>query len=136
MSIMRRSVIDVWSMRDDPERVNRRVASIVMLLDVIHVHRATHSGDLENVFRVVEQIWILPYEFLVAFEVDRINLHQRFNITDSSAYCVFLFLGLKAETRINYLVKSYKGDKQSDICFSQSVTTDVPMFSKNLLASI
>lgn len=111
MSIMRRSVIDVWSMRDDPERVNRRVASIVMLLDVIHVHCATHSGDLENVFRVVEQIRILPYEFLVAFEVDRINLHQHFNITDLSAYCVFLFLGLKAGTRINYLVKSYKGDK-------------------------
>lgn len=107
MSIMRRSVIDVWSMRDDPKRVDRRVASIVMLLDVIHVNRATHTGDLENVFRVVEQIRILPYEFLVAFEVDCINL-----------------------------VKSYKGDKQSDICFSQSVTTDVPMFSKNLLTSI
>jgi len=95
VSIMRRSVIDVWSMRDDPKRVDRRVASIVMLLDVIHVNRATHTGDLENVFRVVEQIRILPYEFLVAFEVDCINLDQRFNIRDSFTYGVLLFLALK-----------------------------------------
>ena len=60
MSIMRRGVIDVWTMRDDPKRVNRRVASIVMLLDVIHVHGATHTRDLKYIFRVVEQIRILP----------------------------------------------------------------------------
>lgn len=72
---MRRRVINVWSTRDDPKRVNRRVASVVMLLDVIHVHCAIHTGDLEYVLRVVEQIRILPQELLVALEVDRINLH-------------------------------------------------------------
>lgn len=84
MSIMRRGVIDIWSMGDDPKRVDRRVASIVMLLDVIHVHGATHTAYLKYVFRVVEQIRILPQEFLVALEVNRVNLHhQRFNITNS-----------------------------------------------------
>lgn len=60
MSVMRRRVVDLWSVRDDSKRINRRMASVIMLLDMDHVHRATHTRDLEYVFRVVEQIRILP----------------------------------------------------------------------------
>lgn len=67
-------VVYIWALRDDPKRIDRRVASIVMLLDMFHVYSAAHTWDLENFFRVIEQIWVLAEKFLVAFEMNRINL--------------------------------------------------------------
>lgn len=37
IAVMWSRVVDIWTMRDYPERVDRRMASIVMLLDVLHV---------------------------------------------------------------------------------------------------
>lgn len=51
---MRSGVVDIWTTRNDSIRIDRRVASIIMLLDVFHVDSATHSGDLEDVFRIIE----------------------------------------------------------------------------------
>lgn len=56
---MRRRVVDVWPVRDDPERVYSRMASVVMLLNVNHVHSATQALDLVDVFYVVENIRVL-----------------------------------------------------------------------------
>lgn len=61
---------------DDAKWIDGRMASIVVALDVIHVHCAAHAWDLENVFAVIQQIRVFPYQFLVAFEVNRINLHD------------------------------------------------------------
>lgn len=60
LAVVRRRVVDVRSLGDDPERVYRRVASVVMLLNMFHVHSATHSTDLVDIFYVVEDIRILP----------------------------------------------------------------------------
>jgi hypothetical protein len=57
---MRRRVVDIGAVRDDPEWVYRRVASVVMLLNVFHVYGATHAVYLVNVFYVVEDIRVLP----------------------------------------------------------------------------
>lgn len=88
MLIMRRRVIDVWSKSDDPKRVDRTVASLVMPLDVIHVHGVTLIPGIWNM-SFVQQIWILLYEFLVTYEVNRI--HQRFT-SHVFAYCVISLL--------------------------------------------
>ena len=64
----------IWALRDYPIRIDRRVASIVMLLDMFHIYSAAHTWDLENVFRVIEQIHVLAKKFLVALEMNCINL--------------------------------------------------------------
>lgn len=57
---MRRRVVYTWAIGNDPNGVDSWMASIVMPLDVLHVHRGTHSMELENVFCVIEQIRVLP----------------------------------------------------------------------------
>lgn len=56
---MRGGVVDIWAARNYPERIDRRMASIVVPFDVIHLDCAAHSRNLENVFGVVEQIRVL-----------------------------------------------------------------------------
>lgn len=57
---MKRRVIDIGAVRDDPEWVYRRVAPVVMLLNVFHVNSATHALDLVDIFYVVEDIRVFP----------------------------------------------------------------------------
>lgn len=56
---MRGWVVDIWAARNYPERIDRRVASIVVSFDVIHLDCAAHSWNLEYVFGVVKQIRVL-----------------------------------------------------------------------------
>lgn len=56
MSVMRQRVINVWSMSYNPKRVYRRKASIVILLDMGHLHCTAQPGDLVDIFRVVKEI--------------------------------------------------------------------------------
>ena len=56
-------------------RVDARVTAEVMVLDVLHVHGFSYPGELVYIFGVVEQVWVLTYELLVAFEVNHIHLH-------------------------------------------------------------
>lgn len=74
MCVMGSRVVNIWALRDDPIRIDRRVASIVMLLDMFHVYSAAHTWHLENVFSVIEQIRVLAKKFLVALEMNCINL--------------------------------------------------------------
>lgn len=67
-------VVNVGARRDNSVGVYRRVASVVVLPDVLHVHRAAHARDLVDVLGVVEQVWVFPQELLVAFEVNGVNL--------------------------------------------------------------
>jgi len=67
-------VVDVGARRDNPVGVYRWVASVVVLPDVVHVHRAVDARDLVDVLGVVEQVWVFPQELLVAFEVNSVNL--------------------------------------------------------------
>lgn len=47
-----------------------------MPLDVFHVNCAPHARYLENIFRVIEQIWVFAQQLFVAFEVNSINLFK------------------------------------------------------------
>jgi hypothetical protein len=49
----------MWAKRNDPKWIDRRMASIVMPLDVFHVDCTTHARDLKNVFGVIKQIRVL-----------------------------------------------------------------------------
>lgn len=57
---MRRRVINIGAKRDDSKWIDGRMASIIMLLYVLHMNRATYPLDLVYIFGVVEQIWVLP----------------------------------------------------------------------------
>lgn len=74
LSVMRRRVIGTRSVGNDSQRVDGRMASVVVPLDVLYVHGGAHSLDLEQVLRIVEQIRVLSDQCLVAFEVDSIDL--------------------------------------------------------------
>jgi len=74
---MRQRVINVWSMSDDLKRVYRRKASIVVLLDMIHLYCTAHSRDLVDIFRVVKEMIILSYESFIAFEDHRVSLQSK-----------------------------------------------------------
>ena len=71
---MGRGIVNGWTRRNDPKRVYGRMASVVMPLDVRHVDRAAHSRNLVDVFRVIEQVRVLAQQFLVAFEMNCIDL--------------------------------------------------------------
>lgn len=55
---MWRGIVDIWTLGNDSERIDARMAPIVMLFDVFHVDRTAHAGYLENIFGVIKQIWI------------------------------------------------------------------------------
>lgn len=71
---MRRRVVNIRAKRNDAKWINRRMASIVMPLDVFHVDCTTDPRHLKNVFGVIEEIRVLTKQFLVTLEVDSINL--------------------------------------------------------------
>jgi len=71
---MRRKIINIGANRNNTQWIHRRVASVIVELDVIHVDGATHAWDLKDVLCVVEQIWILPYKFPVTLEKNCIDL--------------------------------------------------------------
>ena len=54
VSIVGGSVVDIGPHRDDAIRVDGRMTSVVMLLDVVHVDRIRHSGHLVDILGVVE----------------------------------------------------------------------------------
>jgi len=58
---VRSRIIDIWPHRNDPKWIDRRMTSIVMQLYMFHVHCTANARDLENVFGVIEDIWIFPY---------------------------------------------------------------------------
>lgn len=59
VSVMWCRIVDIRTMRNNSKWINRWMAPIVVLLNVLHLDRATNSGDLENVFRVTEDVGIL-----------------------------------------------------------------------------
>jgi hypothetical protein len=67
-------VVDVGSSGDNPVWVYGRMASVVVLPDVFHVDGAADAGDLVYVLGVVEQVWVLPQQLLVALEVNGVDL--------------------------------------------------------------
>lgn len=60
ISVVWRVVVDAWTLRNDSKWIDGRMTSIVVLFYVCHVHCATHPRHLENVFGVIENIWVLP----------------------------------------------------------------------------
>jgi hypothetical protein len=57
-----------------PELVDSWMATIVMLLDVVHVDCIPNRLDLKQLFGVVEQVGVLANQLLVTLEVYNINL--------------------------------------------------------------
>lgn len=51
-------VVDIRTLRNNPERIDGRMAAVVMVFDVLHVDCTANSGDLENVLGVVEDVGI------------------------------------------------------------------------------
>lgn len=74
---MRRRIINIRTLWDDPVCIYGRMASIVVLLYVFHVDRAAHAWDLVYVFGVIEQIRIFTQKLFVALEMNSINLHPK-----------------------------------------------------------
>jgi hypothetical protein len=60
LSVMRRRVVNIRAKRNDAKWINRRMASIVMPLDVFHFDCTTDARHLKNVFGVIEEIRVLP----------------------------------------------------------------------------
>jgi hypothetical protein len=61
-------------------RIDRGMASVVVLFYVKHVDSVSNTGCLIYVFGVVEQIWVLMDQSLVTFEMYIIDLtHQTEN---------------------------------------------------------
>lgn len=129
---MRRRVINIGAKRNDSKWIDCRMASIIMLLDMFHMNRATYSFSLVYIFGVIEQIWILSQQFLVAFEVNCINLNleSKIMITNEEREAHFW------EGQSRYLVKSYNGDEQTNICFRQCVPTEETLLGKYFLTSV
>ena len=76
---MRSAKIDHRPSRDDPRRVNPRMAGVVMPLDLREVHRLRHSRHLVQLARIVRQMRIRIDQMQVAFEmdvIDRIETNQ------------------------------------------------------------
>jgi len=78
-SVMRRREVCIGTDGDNSIWVDGRMASIVVLLYVIHVDRAAHAWNLVYVFGVIKQIWIFTQELLVALEMNSIDLQYHNN---------------------------------------------------------
>lgn len=72
---MRGRIICIRTKRNDSKRINKRMASVVVVLDMFHDHGATHARDLKNIFSVIKQIRVFPDKLLVALEMNSINLY-------------------------------------------------------------
>ena len=75
-TIMSGTKVCVRSNGDNTKWIDGRMATIVMLLYVVHIHCIWDSWNLINILSIIEQIWILPYQLLVAFEMDGIHLRK------------------------------------------------------------
>ena len=73
VTVMRCRVVDLLAHGHNSIRIDRRMAPVVMVLDVPHVHRLTNAWDLVQILSIIEQIRILPNELLVALEVHQIH---------------------------------------------------------------
>jgi hypothetical protein len=69
--------INNWPTRNNAIRVDRGMASVVVLFYVKHVDSVSNTGCLIYVFGVVEQIWVLMDQSLVTFEMYIIDLTQK-----------------------------------------------------------
>lgn len=76
LSIMGRSIVNIWTLWDDSKWIDGWMTSIVMLLNVLHVNCTAHARDLENVFGVIEYIWIFAQQLLIALEVNSVDLQK------------------------------------------------------------
>lgn len=74
LPVMGRRKINIGAKRDDPKWIDRWVASVIVFLDMLHIDSATHAWNLEYVFSIVQQAWVLAKELFIALEVDCINL--------------------------------------------------------------
>lgn len=74
---MRSGEVSVRPNGNYPELVDSWMATIVMLFDVVHVNGIPDRLDLEQFFRVVEQVGILANQLLVTLEVYNIHLPMK-----------------------------------------------------------
>src|SRR5690554_5053632 len=76
----RQAEIELHSRRDDAVGVNRRMATIIMIADMIHPHGVGDARELVNPPRMRVEVRIIGDALQVAFEmrdVDRIEAHER-----------------------------------------------------------
>ena len=77
---MRRRIIDLRPDRHDARRVDRRVAAVIVRLDVVQVDRLGHARHLVEVAQVVRQVRIVGDPPQIALEmpdIDRIETDER-----------------------------------------------------------
>lgn len=58
--VMWSSIINIWTNGNDTEGIDSRMASIVMQLYMFHVYCATNARNLEDVFGIIEEVWVFP----------------------------------------------------------------------------
>ena len=71
-------VVNVGARGDNPIGIYRWMTPVVVLPDVLHIHRAAHARGLIDILDVVEQVQVLSEELLVAFEVNGVDLSKTF----------------------------------------------------------
>ncbi len=74
VSVMLCWKINIWTDRDNAMRVDWWMASVVVLLYVEHVDCVSNAVCLIYIFGVIEQIWVLMDQPLVAFEMYIVDL--------------------------------------------------------------
>ena len=80
VTIVWRSEVEVGTLRDDAEWINRRMAVVVVPLNVVEVHGLRDYRMLVKVSQVVRQVGVIHDALSVALEVidvDRIEPNQR-----------------------------------------------------------
>ena len=68
-AVMRCREVECRSNRDNPTRIQLAMAAVVVALDVIEIHSRGDARDLEEIAKVVREIWIVLDPAQIAFEV-------------------------------------------------------------------
>ena len=79
-TVMRRGVVDRGPGRHDPRRIDRRVAAVIVRLDVVQIDRPGNARHLIEVAQIVGQVRIVGDPPEIAFEVsdiDRVEADER-----------------------------------------------------------
>src|SRR5688500_1205118 len=71
--------LQFWTHRNNPRRIDRLVAPVIMGLDVPQIHRLLHSRHFVETLEIVRDVGIIrdaPDVALEVPEIDRIEPHQ------------------------------------------------------------
>lgn len=105
--VVRCGVVHRLTHRDNTGGVDRRMTTIVVILNMVHIDSPTDTWNLKQLLGVIEQIGILTNQLLVRLEVNKVNL-----------------------------IKPDERHEQANISFSQLISSNVLLLGQNLLTLV